>query len=50
LLAALTTSMYADGSTALMYESMASFTSSLCSCARANWLHTAGSLQRSANS
>ncbi|TNN66811.1 hypothetical protein EYF80_022880 [Liparis tanakae] len=50
LLAALTTSMYADGSTALMYESMASFTSSLCSCARANWLHTAGSSQRSANS
>lgn len=50
LLAALTTSMYAEGSTALIYESMASLTRSLWSWALANWLHTAGSLQRSANS
>lgn len=50
LLAALTTSMYAEGSTALIYESMASLTRSLCSWALPNWLHTAGSLQRSANS
>lgn len=50
ILAISTTCMKADGSSALMYESTASFTIPLFSWAPASWLHTAGSLQRSANS
>lgn len=50
LLATLTTSMYWDGSSALMYESIASLTIPWLSWALANWLQTAGSLHFSANS
>ena len=49
-LAASMTSVNVEGSSALMYESIASFTISSSNWALANRLHTADSLHRSANS